>query len=77
MSEEKKDSKPKKAVKKNTKPADAKAPEKSTKKIKIEKEVVEVVETLDNEVVENITEENLVIEPSPEEFLKDFDWNLF
>jgi small subunit ribosomal protein S1 len=82
MSEEKKDSKSKKTVKKptkasKTKAAKTKAPVKSTKKVKIEKEVVEVAETLTNEIVENITEKNSVIEPSPEEFLKDFDWNLF
>jgi small subunit ribosomal protein S1 len=77
MPEEKKDSKPKKTVKKPTKAAKTKAPVKSTKKVKIEKEVVEVAETLTNEIVENITEKNSVIEPSPEEFLKDFDWNLF
>ena len=77
MPEEKKDSKPKKTVKKPTKAAKTKTPAKSTKKVKIEKEVVEVAETLTNEIVENITEKNSVIEPSPEEFLKDFDWNLF
>jgi small subunit ribosomal protein S1 len=77
MSEEKKDSKSKKTVKKPTKAAKTKTPAKSTKKVKIEKEVVEVAETLTNEIIENITEKNLVIEPSPEEFLKDFDWNLF
>jgi len=77
MPEEKKDSKPKKTVKKPTKAAKTKTPAKSTKKVKIEKEVVEVAETLTNEIIENITEENSVIEPSPEEFLKDFDWNLF
>ncbi len=62
-----------------------KAPAKSTKKVKIEKEVVvtltnevvEVVETLANEVIENQIEENSINEPTPEEFLKDFDWNLF
>ena len=85
MSEEKKDSKPKKAVKKTTKAVKSKAPAKSTKKVKIEKEIVEVVETLanevvetlDNEVVENKIEENSTNEPTPEEFLKDIDWNLF
>ena len=88
MSEEKKDSKPKKAVKKTTKAEKIKAPTKPTKKLKVKKEivevvetlaneVVEVVETLDNEVIENQTEETLVEEPSAEEFLKDFDWNLF
>jgi len=88
MSEEKKDSKPKKAVKKTTKAEKIKAPTKPTKKVKVKKEivevvetlakeVVEVVETLDNEVIENQTEETLVEEPSAEEFLKDFDWNLF
>ena len=88
MSEEKKDSKPKKAVKKTTKAEKIKAPTKLTKKLKVKKEivevvetlaneVVEVVETLDNEVIENQTEETLVEEPSAEEFLKDFDWNLF
>ena len=88
MSQEKKDSKPKKAVKKTTKAVKSKAPVKSKKKVKVEKEivevvetlaneVVEVVETLDNEVVENKIEENSTNEPTPEEFLKDFDWNLF
>ena len=77
MSEEKKDSKPKKAVKKTTKAEKIKAPTKPTKKVKVKKEIVEVVETLDNEVIENQTEETLVEEPSAEEFLKDFDWNLF
>jgi small subunit ribosomal protein S1 len=77
MSEEKKDSKSKKTVKKPIKAAKTKTPAKSTKKVKIEKEVVEVAETLTNEIIENITEENSIIEPSPEEFLKDFDWNLF
>jgi small subunit ribosomal protein S1 len=88
MSEEKKDSKPKKAVKKTTKAEKIKAPTKPTKKVKVKKEivevvetlakeVVEVVETLDNEVIENQNEETLVEEPSAEEFLKDFDWNLF
>ena len=88
MSEEKKDSKPKKAVKKTTKAEKIKAPTKPTKKVKVKKEivevvetlakeVVEVVETLNNEVIENQTEETLVEEPSAEEFLKDFDWNLF
>ena len=88
MSEEKKDSKPKKAVKKTTKAVKTKAPAKSTKKVKIKKEVVEVVETLTNEVIEvvetlanevieNQIEENSINEPTPEEFLKDFDWNLF
>ena len=88
MSEEKKDSKPKKAVKKTTKAEKIKAPTKPTKKVKVKKEivevvetlakeVVEVVETLDNEVIENQTEETLVEEPSAEDFLKDFDWNLF
>jgi hypothetical protein len=65
MPEEKKDSKPKKTVKKPTKAAKTKTPAKSTKKVKIEKEVVEVAETLTNEIVENITEKNSVIEPSP------------
>ena len=77
MSEEKKDSKPKKTVKKTTKAAKVKTPAKSTKKTKIEKKVVEVVETLANEVIENQTEESQVKEPTAEEFLKDFDWNLF
>ena len=88
MSEEKKDSKPKKAVKKTTKAEKIKAPTKPTKKVKVKKEIVEVVETLakeavevvetlDNEVIENQNEETLVEEPSAEEFLKDFDWNLF
>ncbi|MDB0043420.1 30S ribosomal protein S1 [Flavobacteriaceae bacterium] len=86
MSEEKNDSKPKKAVKKTTKAEKVKAPKESTKKVKVKKEVVEVVETLanefvealDNEVIENQTEEKSVKEqPSAEEFLKDFDWNLF
>ena len=88
MSEEKKDSKPKKAVKNTTKAVKTKAPAKSTKKVKIKKEVVEVVETLTNEVIEvvetlanevieNQIEENSINEPTPEEFLKDFDWNLF
>ena len=77
MSEEKKDSKPKKTVKKTTKAAKVKAPAKSTKKVKIEKEVVEVVETLSNEVIENPVEESQVNEPTAKEFLKDFDWNLF
>ena len=53
MSEEKKDSKPKKTVKKTTKAAKVKSPAKSTKKAKIEKKVIEVVETLANEVIEN------------------------
>ncbi len=43
MPEEKKDSKPKKAVKKTTKAVKSKAPAKSTKKVKIEKEIVEVL----------------------------------
>ena len=77
MSEEKKDSKPKKTVKKTTKAAKVKTPAKSTKKTKIKKKVVEVVETLANEVIENQTEESQVKEPTAEEFLKDFDWNLF
>ncbi len=77
MSEEKKDSKPKKTVKKTTKAAKVKTPAKSTKKTKIEKKVVEVVETLANEVIENQMEESQVKEPTAEEFLKDFDWNLF
>ena len=77
MSEEKKDSKPKKTVKKTTKAAKVKAPAKSTKKVKIEKEVIEVVETLASEVIENQTEESQTNEPTAEEFLKDFDWNLF
>ena len=77
MSEEKKDSKPKKTVKKTAKAAKVKAPAKSTKKVKIEKEVVEVVETVANEVVENPTEESQVNEPTAEEFLKDFDWENF
>ncbi|MBT5233088.1 MAG: 30S ribosomal protein S1 [Flavobacteriaceae bacterium] len=77
MSEEKKDSKPKKAVKKTTKAEKVKSPAKSTKKAKIKKEVVEVVETLANEVIDNQIEESPVNEPTAEEFLKDFDWNLF
>ena len=77
MSEEKKDSKPKKTVKKTTKAVKVKTPAKSTKKTKIEKKVVEVVETLANEVIENQMEESQVKEPTAEEFLKDFDWNLF
>ncbi|MDA8640754.1 30S ribosomal protein S1 [Flavobacteriaceae bacterium] len=77
MSEEKKDSKPKKAVKKTTKAEKVKSPAKSTKKSKIKKEVVEVVETLANEVIDNQIEESPVNEPTAEEFLKDFDWNLF
>ena len=77
MSEEKKDSKPKKTVKKTTKAAKVKAPAKSTKKVKIEKKVIEVVETLASEVIENQTEESQTNEPTAEEFLKDFDWNLF
>ena len=77
MSEEKKDSKSKKTVKKTTKAAKVKAPAKSTKKVKIEKEVIEVVETLASEVIENQTEESQTNEPTAEEFLKDFDWNLF
>ena len=77
MSEEKKDSKSKKTVKKTPKAAKVKAPAKSTKKVKIEKEVIEVVETLASEVIENQTEESQTNEPTAEEFLKDFDWNLF
>ena len=77
MSEEKKDSKSKKTVKKTTKAAKVKAPAKSTKKVKIEKKVIEVVETLASEVIENQTEESQTNEPTAEEFLKDFDWNLF
>ena len=77
MSEEKKDSKPKKAVKKTAKAEKVKSPAKSTKKAKIKKEVVEVVETLANEVIDNQIEESPVNEPTAEEFLKDFDWNLF
>ena len=77
MSEEKKDSKPKKAVKKTTKAEKVKSPAKSTKKAKIKKEVVEVVETLANEVIDNQIEESPVNEPTADEFLKDFDWNLF
>ena len=77
MPEEKKDSKPKKAVKKTTKAEKVKSPAKSTKKAKIKKEVVEVVETLANEVIDNQIEESPVNEPTAEEFLKDFDWNLF
>ena len=74
MSEEKKDSKPKKAVKKTAKAEKVKSPAKSTKKAKIKKEVVE---TLANEVIDNQIEESPVNEPTAEEFLKDFDWNLF
>ena len=77
MPEENKDSKPKKAVKKTTKAEKVKSPAKSTKKAKIKKEVVEVVETLANEVIDNQIEESPVNEPTAEEFLKDFDWNLF
>jgi len=77
MPEENKDSKPKKAVKKTTKAEKVKSPAKSTKKSKIKKEVVEVVETLANEVIDNQIEESPVNEPTAEEFLKDFDWNLF
>ena len=77
MPEEKKDSKPKKAVKKTTKAEKVKSPAKSTKKAKIKKEVIEVVETLANEVIDNQIEESPVNEPTAEEFLKDFDWNLF
>ena len=77
MPEEKKDSKPKKAVKKTTKAEKVKSPAKSTKKAKIKKEVVEVVETLANEVIDNQIEESPVNEPTADEFLKDFDWNLF
>jgi len=77
MPEEKKDSKPKKAVKKTTKAEKVKSPAKSTKKSKIKKEVVEVVETLANEVIDNQIEESPVNEPTADEFLKDFDWNLF
>jgi len=74
MPEEKKDSKPKKAVKKTAKAEKVKSPAKSTKKAKIKKEVVE---TLANEVIDNQIEESPVNEPTAEEFLKDFDWNLF
>ena len=77
MPKEKKDSKPEKAVKKTTKAEKVKSPAKSTKKSKIKKEVVEVVETLANEVIDNQIEESPVNEPTAEEFLKDFDWNLF
>ena len=77
MPKEKKDSKPEKAVKKTTKAEKVKSPAKSTKKAKIKKEVVEVVETLANEVIDNQIEESPVNEPTAEEFLKDFDWNLF
>ena len=77
MPEEKKDSKPKKAVKKTAKAEKVKSPAKSTKKAKIKKELVEVVETLANEVIDNQIEESPVNEPTAEEFLKDFDWNLF
>ena len=77
MPEENKDSKPKKAVKKTTKAEKVKSPAKSTKKAKIKKEVVEVVETLANEVIDNQIEESPVNEPTADEFLKDFDWNLF
>ena len=77
MPEEKKDSKPKKAVKKTAKAEKVKSPAKSTKKAKIKKEVVEVVETLANEIIDNQIEESPVNEPTAEEFLKDFDWNLF
>ena len=71
MPEEKKDSKPKKAVKKTAKAEKVKSPAKSTKKAKIKKEVVEVVETLANEVIDNQIEESPVNEPTAEEFLKD------
>ena len=74
MPEEKKDSKPKKAVKKTAKAEKVKSPAKSTKKAKIKKEVVE---TLANEVIDNQIEESPVNEPTADEFLKDFDWNLF
>ena len=74
MPEEKKDSKPKKAVKKTAKAEKVKSPAKSTKKAKIKKEVVE---TLANEVIDNQIKESPVNEPTAEEFLKDFDWNLF
>ena len=77
MPKEKKDSKPEKAVKKTTKAEKVKSPAKSTKKSKIKKEVVKVVETLANEVIDNQIEESPVNEPTAEEFLKDFDWNLF
>ena len=77
MPKEKKDSKPEKAVKKTTKAEKVKSPAKSTKKSKIKKEVVKVVETLPNEVIDNQIEESPVNEPTAEEFLKDFDWNLF
>ena len=77
MPEEKKDSKPKKAVKKTAKAEKVKSPAKSTKKAKIKKEVIEVVETLANEVIDNQIEESPVNEPTADEFLKDFDWNLF
>ena len=77
MPEEKKDSKPKKAVKKTAKAEKVESPAKSTKKAKIKKEVVEVVETLANEVIDTQIEESPVNEPTADEFLKDFDWNLF
>ena len=77
MPEEKKDSKPKKLLKKLLKLRKLNLQQNPQKKPKIKKEVVEVVETLANEVIDNQIEESPVNEPTAEEFLKDFDWNLF
>ena len=67
----KKDSKPKKAVKKTTK-------SKKVSKPKVSKEVIEVVvkeTTVEETTVEETTVEETTV--SPDKFLKDFDWENF
>jgi len=81
MSAPKKDSKPKKTIKKNTK-------SKKVSKPKVSKEVIEVVveettveeATVEETTVEETTVEETTVEEatiSPDKFLKDFDWKNF
>ena len=90
MSEETKDSKNKEAVKKTTKAAEPKAAKKTTKpkvekkaskevtEPKVEKEIIESDITVSNEQIEEIQNtESTKEDSSKEDFLNDFDWNLF
>ena len=92
MPTEKKDSKPKKAVKKTTKSSKiTKAVKKTTKSSKITKAVkakdldkVITEPIIPNEIIEEtiiekdlIVEENITKEISSDQFLKDFDWDNF
>ena len=78
MPAEKKDSKPKKAVKKTTKSSNVS----KTVKSKVSEDVI-VEPIIKNEIIEETTSEDLNTEEivnkevSSEKFLKDFDWDIY